>query len=261
MLFAKEYLGRVGVGATSPHFFCANDRNIYIVKLQNNRYGTKVLISELLASQLGNLLNLCFPASQCFTIDESFLESYPQLRAEGVTAGIHFASQYISHATYIDKYTFSQITNLHELAGVIFFDHLFHNADRTNNRKNLLVVSQAANCKAYAIDNSHLFRSGKWTNESVTFLANKIYIYYRRAFRMLLKNYLTPQDFKPYVEAFKKISKPQIRKVIQKIPSEWWTNPEEAQTLETFIEERQRIADRLYYALCQYTAATPHRII
>ena len=50
MLEAVEYIGRVGVGVTSPSLIKGDDGFTYVVKMQNNRLGTKVLVNEYIAA-------------------------------------------------------------------------------------------------------------------------------------------------------------------------------------------------------------------
>ncbi|CUH94233.1 hypothetical protein P22_0299 [Propionispora sp. 2/2-37] len=259
MIFATEYLGSVGVGATSPHFFCASDDQVYVVKMQNNRYGTKVLISELIAAQIGKLLNLCFPHSQLIKIEESFLNKYPHLKATGLVPSVNFASRYIANTAYLEKHHLSKSENLPELAGVILFDHIFHNADRTNNRKNLIVSPQHTGYKIYAIDNSHLFRSGRWTNKSVMDLSEIVKVYYYRLFGLLLTSYISPNDFIPYLEKFKAIDDTQIKKIMQSVPDEWWNNKEESVILEEYIRTRKGMADKIFFKICKYIPKSSER--
>ncbi|HWQ62155.1 MAG TPA: HipA family kinase, partial [Negativicutes bacterium] len=61
MLTALEHLGATARGVTSPQLFRADDGRVYVVKLQNNRLGPKVLANELIAARLGVALGLCFP--------------------------------------------------------------------------------------------------------------------------------------------------------------------------------------------------------
>ena len=169
MLIAVQYIGSVGVGVTRPQFFRADDEQIYVVKLQNNRLGSKVLVSEFLAAKLGELMNLCFPTSAIILINEQTVQKNQSLIPPEISLGRHFASLYLTNTEYVGKHNIYQAINTAEMAGVLLFDHMFHNADRADNRKNLLLRQEDDGYKIYAIDNSHLFRSGRWTlNPSVT---------------------------------------------------------------------------------------------
>lgn len=236
MLTAVEHLGSVGVGVTSPQFFRAADNNIYIVKLQNNRLGPKVLVNEWIAAKIGAIMELCFPPSDIITINGQQ----------------HFASQYLEHGEYVGKHNLYKVTNIKEMAGIMLFDHIFHNADRTNNRKNLLICQETDGFKIYAIDNSHLFRSGLWTIESLNGLSQKIKTYYRYSFGLLLRDCLSPQDFLPYLEKIITMTKREIEEIVAEIPQEWLTDPNERQALLSYIKLRQSMVEEIWKILCNY---------
>ncbi len=250
MLIAAEYLGNVGVGVTAPQFFRADDGNIYIVKLQSNKLGLKVLVSEFLAARLGEFMGICFPPSDIIRIDEEMLQKDPLLIVLGVKAGRHFASQYMAGAEYVNKHNLSKAVNVGEMAGVMLFDHMFHNADRTYNRKNLIMRQEEAGYKIYAIDNSHLFRSGRWTIDSLKYLYDKLRVYYGQSFGTLLQECLTPQDFRPYLDKVANLTNEHIDNIVQEIPAEWLTDELERRELPHFIKKRRDMAEEVWNKLC-----------
>ena len=252
MLIAIQHLGNVGAGVTTPQFFRADDGETYVVKLQNNKLGCKVLVSEFLGAQLGKLMDLCFPISDIITIDESLLDESPALVALGVTSGRHFASRYLANAEYVKKHKLNNAINIAQMAGVMLFDHMFHNSDRTNNKKNLLMRHEADGDKIYAIDNSHLFLSGNWTLESLTTLATRISIYYRYSYGLLLKDGLSPEDFIPYVEKVMKLSDEQLEIIVKDIPEEWLTEDSEREALIQYVQIRRELVQKIYNSLCRY---------
>lgn len=250
MLTAVEYLGNVGVGVTAPQFFRADDGKVYIVKLQNNRLGFKVLVSEFLAAKLGEIMGLCFPPSGIIKINEEMLQETPLLVVLGANAGRHFASQYLEGAEYVNKDNLCKAINIAEMAGIVLFDHMFHNADRAHNRKNLIMRQEDDGYKIYAIDNSHLFRSGRWTIDSLNSLRTNFRVYYRHSFGLLLRNCLSPQDFLPFVEKVSKLSNEHIDNLVQEIPGEWLSDEVEQQELAHFIKIRRDMVEEIWRKLC-----------
>jgi hypothetical protein len=249
MLIATKYYGIVGSGVTSPHLFRANNKKFYVVKLQNNPLGPKVLVNELLATKFGKLMDLCFPSGDIIKVTEETLQQNPRLRTSGAQAGLHFASQFIHHTKYMEKQHLVKAINKTQLAGVILFDHLFHNADRTSNYKNLLIKQQESGYKIYAIDNSHLFIYGNWTEKLLQRLSMKIKIYYHYSYGWLLRYYLTFQDFSPYLEIVSKISNAQIEQLVQEIPHEWLPDEQEKQALIDYIKLRRNTLEELWKKL------------
>lgn len=252
MLVAVEHLGNVGVGITSPQYFLANDGRVYVVKLQNNRLGLKVLVNEFLAAGFGAMINLRFPPSNIIEINDEILQKSPDLCEQGVRPGRHFASQYLDNTEYLCKSNLEKASNTSEMAGIILFDHMFHNADRTNNRKNILLRKEDQKYFIYAIDNSHLFKSGRWTLDSLISLENRKKTYYRFAFRMILKDYLSPQDFVPYLDKVNNIRNTQIDKLLSAIPVEWLPEDAERHALEHYIRIRCTMVEEIWSKLCKY---------
>lgn len=245
MLKAEEYIGSVGVGVTSPRIFRANDGLLYIVKLQRNRLGTKVLVNELLAAQMGERLNLCFPQGGIMELEAQIIHRYPRLARDGILPGKQFACRYLPHSFYVDRRKLSKAINKQQLAGVMLFDHLLHNVDRTWNRKNLLIRREETGARVYAIDNSHLFMRGRWTVESLQKLAGRLQVNRRRSYGELLKRYLKPADFQPYVQAIEQLSNDDIAGIVQQIPVEWLPSQEERAALIEHIMIRRDLVPQI----------------
>ena len=252
MLIAVEHLGGVGVGITGPQFIRADDGRVYVVKLKSNRLGTKVLSSEFLAAEIGKIMGLCFPPSDLIAIKREMLAHSLRLAELGAGEGLHFASRYLDAAQYVSRKNWRTAANLPEMAGVILFDHLFHNADRANNQKNLLLRQENGVYRIYAIDNSHLFRSGRWTAESLAALEPKISMYYRYSFGYLLKDSLSAPDFTPYLEKVTQLADATIDTLVQNIPAEWLSDAAERRALTHYIKIRRGMAEEICQKLLRY---------
>ena len=251
MLYAEEYLGEVGVGATAPLFFRANDDHIYIVKVMTNPLGGKVLASEHIAACLGRVLDLPFPASDFLMISDEWLENQPHLNA-AITPGIHFASCYLTDTEYITSNAFSSIRNRRQAAGIILFDHLFHNADRDRNRKNILLLPyDTSTYMLYGIDHSHLFRSGRWTNSSLYDWAYRIRLYDQNMYSSFLAEWICADDFVPYTEMVREIEDNTIKDIIRSIPHEWLPDIQERKALFRFIRIRFDLVNDICRKLCR----------
>lgn len=246
MLTAVRYLGRVGLGVTTPQLFRADDGRVYVVKLKNNRLGTKVLVSELLAAKFGEVMGLRFPPGGIIAIDRELIAKTPRLQEIGVEPGRHFASLFLNRCQYLGRRNISKAANIGEMAGIILFDHLFHNADRNTNGNNLLLRREPGGHRIYAIDNSHLFRSGRWTPASLAKLGEQVTAYYRFTYGRILKDYLSPADFSPYAEKVAALSDSQVAGLIGDIPAEWLADEAERAPLAAFISQRrQRLGEIL----------------
>lgn len=253
MLLAKEYLGEVGVGATSPLFFRADDDRIYIVKLLTNPLGGKVLASEQIAASFGRILGLPFPASEIFSISDDWLRIHPIYSHSAITAGYHFASCYLPDVSYATSAALPHITNRNELAGIILFDHLLHNGDRAQNRRNILLHTDAMNATTlYGIDHSHLFHSGRWTIDSLARWEYRIATYTQNLYGILLDDWLSASDFRPYADAIAHISDDTLKGIIRSIPRQWLPDIEERTALFRFLRIRRDLVYRICERIYQY---------
>lgn len=242
MYRALKYIGPVGLGATSPQLFRAQtvdgETKVCVVKLSANRLGAKVLVNELLGAQFGRWLNLCFPAGGLIEIPSDVLSKSRRLVSAGVQAGWHFGCEYLRGVGYVSKYSLHRAMNKEQMAGVMLFDHLFHNPDRTENRKNLLIRKEQAGYKLYAIDNSHLFRRGKWNIDMLKELTDSITLNRRRSYGVLLKYYLRPNDFFTYARVIESIPPAQFEQFVESIPEEWLPDNDERKALLEFMVAR-----------------------
>lgn len=256
MLNAVKYLGPVGIGATSPQLLRADDGKVYIVKLQNNRLGPKVLANEWLAAKFGEMLNLCFPPSCIIRLDAEFIRKNGFLMMNKVKPGLHFACQYLNHTGYIDRHYLSRAINKEQLAGVMLFDHLFHNLDRTWNHRNLLVRREPEGYKIYAIDNSHLFKRGVWNAPLLEKLENEIQINKRRSYGLLLKHFLNKKHFEVFIEKIRELTDEQLAALVDSIPEEWLPDGKERLSLLHYLIVRRDMVDTIAEKLYDYIHTT-----
>lgn len=250
MITAIEYYRPVGIGATSPQLFRADDGLIYIVKLKNNRLGPKVLANELLGSRLGQMMGLCFPPAGIIEIEETLVKRSRRLAAARVSPGKHFACQYLSNSSYLCESNLHKAVNKAEMAGVMLFDHMLHNADRTMNRRNLLLRREEGGHKIYAIDNSHLFRGALWTERRLNKLAERIRINERRSYGILLRRFLRPAHFSPYLAKVNELSDEVLQGLVEELPQEWLPQQEERVALTRFLIKRRDLAEAIVNSLC-----------
>jgi hypothetical protein len=256
MLTALAHLGAAARGVTSPQLFRADDGRVYVVKLQNNRLGPKVLANELIAARLGEALGLCFPPSGVIKLEERVLERSRRLAAAGVAPGRHFACRFLSGTEYLCRHNVARAVNRPDMAGVMLLDHLAHNVDRTLNRRNLLLRREERGWRIYAIDNSHFFRRACWTEATLARLAPRIKVNRHGVYGTLLRHYLQPADFAPYLATVQGWSDEFLAGVVAGVPGEWLPHDAERQAAVRFLQARRDLAVEVVTCL---TALIPAR--
>lgn len=255
MLTAVSYLKPVGRGVTAPHLFSADDGESYVVKFQSNKLGPKVLVNEWLAARLGQRWQLCFPPSDMMALSQDVIgQGHLSYR---VQPGVHFASQFIHGCRYLNRFLLHRAVNKAEMAGVILFDHLFHNVDRTRNPRNLLAKQTTTGWRIYAIDHSHLFIRGKWTPDSLEKLVEKVMINNQRFFGALLRRYLQADDFLPFLQAIETTTDADFAAIVNEIPREWLPGDEERELLIRWLSRRRGYAPDIVEQLCRLISRHP----
>jgi hypothetical protein len=249
MLTAVKFLKPVSRGVTAPYLFAADDGEIYVVKFQTNRIGPKVLVNELLASRLGERWQLCFPPGGLISFSKEVLSQDPRL-AVAVVPGVHFACRFLRDCRYLNRFLLEKAVNKQEMAGVMLFDHLFHNIDRTRNPRNLLVRKEEAGGRIYAIDHSHLFYRGNWNEELLGILLGRITINNLRGYGVLLRHYLTADDFLPFFNNIKQTGDDVFADLVNGIPREWLPGAKEREILINWLCRRRDYADQILEQLC-----------
>lgn len=251
MLLATKYIGPVGRGVTRPELVWADDDFAYVVKLQNNRMGRQVLVNEYIAQELGRIMNLCFPPSELIYLSQDVKTALEHRLHKKINRGPHFASRFLNHARFLTGMNLRKAVNFSDMAGIMFFDHLFHNLDRTNNRRNLLIRREEGGAKIYAIDHSHLFYRGRWELTALKRMEEIIKVNSSRIYGILLKRYLDPTDFVPYVTSFCELTDEKILDMMARIPTEWQVTDEQKAALTHFIIYRRQLAEDICEAICR----------
>lgn len=242
MVTAVKYLGAVGIGVTKPRLFLADDGNVYVVKLQNNKLGTKALVNEWIGARIGERMGLCFPPADLIMLSSGLIDKEKRRSSENL-AGPHFASLYLRGSQYVNRTNLMQVRNKQQMAGVILFDVMFCNLDRAVNGKNLIICSEGRGKRIYAIDNSHLFYSGRWDAKKLGKLRGKIDVISRRFYGILLKHTLRPVDFECYVERVREINFAELEEIVTGIPPAWLPDTEEREILLDHLCQRCGMVD------------------
>lgn len=248
MVILRRDMGAIGVGVTAPRLMLGADGHLYVVKLMNNKVGPKALANEWLGWRLARRIGLCVPRCEQVEVTRSLLVRSPRLRKVHAAEGVHFGSRYLAGCEYVGRGVMQRAVNKDEVVGVMLFDHLLYNDDRTLNRKNFLARWEGRGYHIYAIDHSHLLGSGRWSAESLLRRSETDSVNQRRVFGWLLRYHLTKDKLAPYVTRILSITEDEVRAVLEEIPPEWLTEAERDVVLR-FWQMRQRevvdIAERL----------------
>jgi len=168
---ALQHIRRMRGGAQS-HLMRCSDGYYYVVKFQNNPQHSRVLVNELLGTQLAALLGLPTTPVAIIEVSQELIRLTTELRFEAprrripCTWGLQFGSQYAGDPyspTPLDFFSDDQLLsaqNLMDFAGMLVFDAWTCNTD---GRQVILARNHMdAASHALMIDQGFCFNGGEW---------------------------------------------------------------------------------------------------
>lgn len=136
-----RYVTPLREGGSLPAIVEANDFGTYVLKFRGAGQGTKVLIAELLAGEIGRKLGLPIPELVFADLDPAIGRNEPDPEIQELierSAGLNLGIDYLPGSFGFDALQASQISP--ELASdIVWFDAFMTNVDRTARNTNLLV--------------------------------------------------------------------------------------------------------------------------
>jgi hypothetical protein len=170
-LRAVEHIRRMRGGAQS-HLMRCSDGNYYVVKFQNNPQHPRVLVNELLGTNLAALLGLPTTPVAIIEVTEDLIWLTPDLCVEMPRTripckhGLQFGSRYPEdphHLTLLEFLTDKQLLsarNLMDFVGMLVFDTWTCNTDGRQ-----VILGRHDNgtpYQAWMIDQGFCFNGGGW---------------------------------------------------------------------------------------------------
>ncbi|WP_017756713.1 HipA family kinase [Calidifontibacillus oryziterrae] len=155
-----------------------------------------------------------------------------------------FASRYIPNCSNGHQITnIAQITNHHELAGVILFDYWLCNTDRT--RKNILLQEDAKDTyKLWIIDHAEVFGTYNWQLTDLDLLPNGLI---KSATHQLMASFIKNEEhFLEQLEIIQTIPILLIEEIVELIPEDWFVSKEEKKAMvSTLLHRRRKILPKV----------------
>lgn len=137
---ATRYVTPLREGGSLPAIVEADDDGLYVLKFRGAGQGTKALIAELVAGELGRALDLPVPEIVFVDLDPIIGRSEPDPEIQGLiksSAGLNLALDYLPGSVAYDPLCTEVDGQL--ASEVVWFDGLISNVDRTPKNTNLLI--------------------------------------------------------------------------------------------------------------------------
>lgn len=141
LVTATRYVAPLREGGSLPAIVEADDDGLYVVKFRGAGHGTKALVAEVVAGEIGRALGLNVPDIVLVDLDAALASAEPDpeirdllARSAGLNAGLDFLPGSLG---FDPAAGFAPEPDL--AADVVWFDALTTNVDRTARNTNLLV--------------------------------------------------------------------------------------------------------------------------
>ena len=245
-------------GAQSHLMRCEKD-SYYVVKFQNNPQHRRILVNELLGTNLAARLGLPTVPVEIVDVSEELIRLTPDLAMElprsraPCQAGLQFGSRYPGDPRHVTLHDFLPdeqlrgVENLHEFAGMLVFDKWTCN---TNGRQTVFLLEGGegpdtmGHYKTHMIDQGFCFNAGEWSFPDAPlrglYARNRVY-----------HGVTGMESFEPWLRRLQnQIDERVLDDLIEPIPPQWYGDDYDAllRLLEQLLRRRSRVPDLILEA-------------
>ncbi|MBY0370007.1 aminotransferase class I and II [bacterium] len=135
-----RYITPLREGGSLPAIVEANDLGLYVLKFRGAGQGKKVLISELLAGEIGRAAGLPIPELVFAELEADLARSEPDREVQSLiraSAGLNIAMDYLPGSVTFDP--IAQTADSALASKIVWFDSFIMNVDRTVRNTNMLL--------------------------------------------------------------------------------------------------------------------------
>jgi hypothetical protein len=249
-------------GGAQAHLLEASDGHCYVVKFQNNPQHRRILINELIASEILTHLGISSPAISLVNISPAFLASNPEVyiqtgtRRQEVAPGWHFGSRHPGDPDTLAVYDFipdallNQVANVEQFRAVLVFDRWVANADGRQAiffKANLTdwldrpgIPPRKPGFVALMVDHGFAFNGPHWD-----FPESAITGLYAR--RVVYDSVKSLDDFEPWLTRAATCPDAVFDRALRQIPPDWVGDDGDAleRMMERLRRRRTRVRDML----------------
>ena len=129
---ASRYVTSLREGGSLPAIVEADDDGLYVLKFRGAGQGTKALIAELVAGEVGRLAGLPVPEIVFIELSADLARTEPDPEIQGLirnSGGLNLALDYLPGSVTFDPLVYSP--DEHLASAIVWFDAFVCNVDRT----------------------------------------------------------------------------------------------------------------------------------
>ena len=212
-LHATRYVTPFREGGSLPALVEADDDGLYVLKFRGAGQGTKALIAELIAGEIGRALGLPVPRLAFMQLDPVLGRNEPDYEIRTLleaSAGMNFAMDFLPGSITFDAMANKIDAQL--ASEIAWFDAFIMNVDRTARNTNMLMWHK----KLYLIDHgASLFFHHQWATAPDKFESPFVPIKDHVLLRYTNDVNKAGQKFKPI------LNRELLQSVVALIPDDW----------------------------------------
>ena len=236
-------------GGAQSQLMLGADKNLWVVKFQNNPQHIRVLANEMIATRLAAAVGLTVPATDVVEVNpwlvEHTLEMHYELgqgRRERYTAGLQFGSLFLGGlmpgqaVDYLPDQQLDEVRNLDEFAGMLALDKW---AGNCNGRQAVFTRRpRERKYRANFIDQGFCFNAGDWNFPDSPLRG----VYARNRVYARVTGW---ESFEPWLYNIEEIQPEILWKIAESVPPEWYGgNLDEIERLmEQMLSRRSRVRE------------------
>jgi hypothetical protein len=137
---ASRYVTPLREGGSLPAIIEADDDGLYVLKFRGAGQGSKALIAELLAGEIGRLAGLPVPEIVFVELHADLARTEPDPEIQSLiaaSAGLNIALGYLPGSVTFDPLVF--VPDMQLASAIVWFDAFVCNVDRTVRNVNMLL--------------------------------------------------------------------------------------------------------------------------
>lgn len=137
---ASRYVTPLREGGSLPAIVEADDEGLYVLKFRGAGQGSKALIAELLAGEIGRLAGLPVPEIVFAELPAELARTEPDPEIQSLilaSAGLNIALDYLPGSVTFDPLVYVPDARL--ASAIVWFDAFVCNVDRTARNVNMLI--------------------------------------------------------------------------------------------------------------------------
>ena len=228
-------------GASESWLMTCDDTQKYVVKF--NETGFNTVINEFVCNKIAGIMDLPVARGELVFVDKGLADAINlnPTKTRKIMEGIHFGTLYLKPSSNLDpagllQLAIQKIVNEDKVPGMIVFDILVCNGDRSTNNSLITPLNPTTREYQYVMmDHSHCFGGSNWNEQLITNLScQQVGIPWKTT------GITSASNFLPYILRIC-IVKKEIRNIVNSMPTEWKTRPDELEALIKWIESRQGV--------------------